>query len=80
MISCWLRCANNLINRKLYHVDISTRVSSQHVLDDLIKAAIKKYHITEKEAHYFVFTDTIRNNAIPGRRWEYPHINEGWDY
>ena len=70
-IKVWAGCddlvlatlCHNLINRKLYHVDISTRVSSQHVLDDLIKAAIKKYHITENDAHYFVFTDTIRNNA-----------------
>jgi HD superfamily phosphohydrolase len=70
-IKVWAGCddvilatlCHNLINRKLYQVDISTKVSTQHRLDELIKQAVKKYRISEHEAEYFVFTDSIRNNA-----------------
>ncbi|MES2278409.1 MAG: HD domain-containing protein [Bacteroidota bacterium] len=70
-IKVWAGCddfilstlCDNLINRKLYHVDISTKVSTQHRLDELVKQAVNKYRITTDEAEYFVFTDSIRNNA-----------------
>jgi HD superfamily phosphohydrolase len=53
----------NLIQRKLYHVDISNKPASQHRIDELIKLSVKKFRISTEEANYFVFTDTIRNNA-----------------
>jgi HD superfamily phosphohydrolase len=70
-IKVWASCDDlilatlcyNLIHRKLYHVDISTKVSTQHYLDGLIKQAVAKYRISAEDAGYFVFTDTIRNNA-----------------
>jgi HD superfamily phosphohydrolase len=70
-IKVWATCddfilstlCHNLISRKLYHVDIADKVISQRHLDTLLKQAIAKYNITADEAHYFVFTDTIRNNA-----------------
>jgi HD superfamily phosphohydrolase len=53
----------HLIQRKLYHVDISDKPISQHKIENLIKLSEKKYRISTEEAGYFVFTDTIRNNA-----------------
>ncbi|GAB3932822.1 HD domain-containing protein [Mucilaginibacter myungsuensis] len=53
----------NLINRKLYKVDISDKPVSQNKLNELTKAAIDQLGISKEEAHYFVFTDTIANNA-----------------
>lgn len=70
-IKVWAGCddrilallCTNLINRKLYHVDISDKPTSQRKLNELIGLAVKKYRLSESEAHYFVFTDSIRNNA-----------------
>jgi hypothetical protein len=33
------------------------------LLNELRRQAVEKYNISEHEASYFVFTDTIRNNA-----------------
>ncbi|MBK0380195.1 HD domain-containing protein [Mucilaginibacter segetis] len=54
---------HNLINRKLFHVDITAEAPKEEFIDNHIKKAIKKYNITANEASYFVFTDNIRNNA-----------------
>lgn len=70
-IKVWAGCddkilsllCQSLIDRCLYHVDISIKPASQHKVDALIKQAVKKYRINEDEASYFVFTDSIRNNA-----------------
>ena len=53
----------NLIQRKLYRVEISTRPVPQKQVDALAERVIKQYGINKEEAGYFVFTDTIRNNA-----------------
>lgn len=53
----------NLIARKLYQVEITNKPVSQKHLDELLKAAIDKYGVSKEEAAYFVFTDSIRNNA-----------------
>jgi HD superfamily phosphohydrolase len=70
-IKVWMDCddmilatlCKNLIQRRLYHVDISEKPASQHRVDELIKLSVKKFRISADEANYFVFTDTIRNNA-----------------
>jgi HD superfamily phosphohydrolase len=54
---------NRFINRRLYHVDITAEQPGDAFTKQLIATAVKKYSITEHEASYFVFTDTIRNNA-----------------
>jgi len=54
---------NRLINRRLYHVDITAEQPDDAFIKQLITKAVKKYSISEHEASYFVFTDTIRNNA-----------------
>jgi len=53
----------NLITRNLYHVEISNVPPSADMINDLVERAIEKYGITEDEASYFVFTDSITNKA-----------------
>jgi len=54
---------HNFINRKLFHVDIASEKPDEGIVRELIARAVELYDITEHEASYFVFTDTIRNNA-----------------
>jgi HD superfamily phosphohydrolase len=52
-----------MMQRRLYHVEISNEPPNQELLNKLIKKAESKYPV----ADYFVFTDTIRNMAYkPG--------------
>ncbi|TZF85749.1 HD domain-containing protein (plasmid) [Pedobacter sp. BS3] len=53
----------NLTERNLYHVEISNLSPDKAEVEKLAAYAIAKYGISEKEASYFVFTDTIKNNA-----------------
>jgi HD superfamily phosphohydrolase len=53
----------NLITRNLYHVEITNTPPSAEVVNQLVESAIEKYGITEDEASYFVFTDSITNKA-----------------
>jgi len=53
----------NLITRNLYHVEISNVPPSVNVINKLVENAIEQYGITEDEASYFVFTDSITNKA-----------------
>jgi hypothetical protein len=56
-----------MMRRNLYHVDITSEPPDQHLLRKLIDKASAKYPIMKDEAGYFVFTDTITNNAYkPG--------------
>jgi len=57
------RLCNNFINRKLFHVDISNEPAHPALVEKLGKLAMQKYGIKEDEITYFVFTDTIKNNA-----------------
>ncbi len=59
---------NSLVNRNLYKIDIRKKVFSkaeinQH-LNDLASAA----GISGKEASYFIFTDSIKNNAYSPKK------------
>ncbi|MFM6976926.1 MAG: HD domain-containing protein [Sphingobacteriaceae bacterium] len=53
----------HLINRNLYQVEISNQAPELHIIDEMAEKAISKFNITEDDASYFVFTDTIKNNA-----------------
>ena len=55
-------CAD-LVERKLYKVDISNEQPNLQFINQLLETAAKKYNITKQEASYFVFTDNIRNDA-----------------
>ncbi|MDB5285946.1 MAG: phosphohydrolase [Mucilaginibacter sp.] len=54
---------HNLINRKLFHVDIAAEMPDPEFVKQLTANAVKYYNISQHEAEYFVFTDSIRNNA-----------------
>jgi HD superfamily phosphohydrolase len=54
---------HRFINRRLYHVDITAEQPDEAFVKQLLAEAVEKYSISEHEASYFVFTDTIRNNA-----------------
>ncbi len=53
----------NLTSRNLYQVEITNEPPDADKIDALVDLAMLKYEIDEDEASYFVFTDTIKNNA-----------------
>jgi HD superfamily phosphohydrolase len=57
------KLCNDFVHRKLFHVDITNEPTDKQLVTDLTEGAIEKYDITRKEARYFVFTETITNNA-----------------
>jgi len=57
------KLCRDLVGRKLYKVEITNEPPDDQLLLDLTNRAIKKHGITAHEASYFVFKDTIRNNA-----------------
>jgi HD superfamily phosphohydrolase len=57
------KLCNNLIERKLFHVDITAGRPDEEFVAELRRRAAEKYNISAEEASYFVFTDAIRNNA-----------------
>jgi HD superfamily phosphohydrolase len=52
-----------LINRNLYHVDITSEKPEEQFVKQLVNKAVKQYNISEHEASYFVFEGSIGNNA-----------------
>jgi HD superfamily phosphohydrolase len=54
---------HNLINRELFHVDITAEIPDPEFVKQLTNNAVKYYNISQRDAEYFVFTDSIRNNA-----------------
>jgi hypothetical protein len=61
------KLCRSMVHRDLYKVDITNEPPDKQFIAELTALAMKKYGITEHEASYFVFEDTIRNNAYkPG--------------
>lgn len=61
------RLCKNLIERNLYQVEISNQAPELYVIDEMVQKAIDQFDLEEDDASYFVFTDTIKNNAYkPG--------------
>jgi uncharacterized protein len=61
------KLCRDMVHRNLYKVDITNEAPDKQFIAELTARAIKKYDISEYEASYFVFEDTIRNNAYkPG--------------
>ncbi|MCJ8211782.1 HD domain-containing protein [Mucilaginibacter sp. RS28] len=52
-----------LIQRKLYHVDITATPADEHTVTELRLHASKRYNLSMEEAEYFAFTDGISNYA-----------------
>jgi HD superfamily phosphohydrolase len=57
------KLCTDLVNRNLYHVDITNQLPDEALVNELEKKAMAKYGVSKKDAAYFVFTDTVRNNA-----------------
>jgi HD superfamily phosphohydrolase len=57
------RLSNNLLNRKLYKVEMGITAASAQHKNSLMAAACKKYKIKASEAEYFVFSGTVNNSA-----------------
>jgi HD superfamily phosphohydrolase len=57
------KLCRDLIQRNLYHVDITNELPDQKRVDDLTAKVSEKYGISVNDASYFVFTDVVRNNA-----------------
>lgn len=53
----------NLINRNLYQVEIANEAPETEKIESLVEKAMINYKVNEDDASYFVFTDTIKNNA-----------------
>ncbi|WP_295672939.1 HD domain-containing protein [uncultured Mucilaginibacter sp.] len=61
------KLCQDMVYRNLYKVDITNQPPNKQVIEKLTAKAMAKYGITAHEASYFVFEDTIRNNAYrPG--------------
>jgi len=61
------KLCKDLVQRDLYKVDITNEPPDKQFIAKLTKRAVEKYNISEHEASYFVFEDTIRNKAYkPG--------------
>ncbi len=58
------KLSSSLINRRLLTIEIGDTPFSDQKIDDLKRITIKKLHLRDtKSANYFVFQDTISNNA-----------------
>ena len=61
------KLCNNLVERNLYKVEISNEPPNKLFMAQLVKAAEIKYKISSNEASFFVFDETVRNEAYkPG--------------
>lgn len=57
-----------MMQRDLYHVDITNEGPDHKTVNHLIAKAAEKYPVSADELGYFVFTDTLTNNAYkPGK-------------
>ena len=61
------KLCTDFVQRKLFHVDITAQPVAEGYVDELLEKAANKYKISKAEAGYFVFSDSIRNDAYqPG--------------
>ncbi|MDB5119208.1 MAG: hypothetical protein JWN56_426 [Sphingobacteriales bacterium] len=53
----------HMIDRNLYKVEISNEAPTLQYIESLVDKTISRYGINEDDTSYFMFTDTIKNNA-----------------
>jgi uncharacterized protein len=63
------RLCQNLLERKLYKIEIQNEEINSTYKADLIKKVCKLYNIAEKDAHYFVVTDVVNNSAYTANQF-----------
>jgi uncharacterized protein len=61
------RLSTNLLNRKLYKVEMGNAPVSAEHKNSLLQQACKKYSISAAEATYFVFGGTVNNSAYDAK-------------
>jgi HD superfamily phosphohydrolase len=64
------RLCLNLLNRKLYRVEMQNEKINKGYVDELIEKASRLYNISESEAPYFVFSDTVNNSAYNANQFK----------
>lgn len=58
---------NSLVDRKLWHIEISNQPFNQPFQDTLLKKIQELFHLSYEEAMYFVISDSVSNSAYkPG--------------
>ena len=57
------KLCTNLLNRKLYKIEIQNNVISVSYKNKLLDKICEQYKISRKDAAYFVFTDSVNNSA-----------------
>ena len=57
------KLCSNFVTRKLFHVEITNEPADAGLVEKLGKLAMQKYGISKDDVRYFVFTDSIQNNA-----------------
>ncbi len=66
------RLCLQILERKLFKVEIQNAPISKKLITTLTQKVSRLYGISKKEAHYFVFTDTVNNSAYSAKSI---HIN-----
>lgn len=57
------KLCSNLLDRRLFKIEIQNHAFPENYKTRLVENVCKLYGISEKEARYFVFSDTVNNNA-----------------
>lgn len=55
--------SKRIINRNLFHVDVSNKPFDEKKISNLKEKVVSKYKISGDDADYFVFSDRIKNKA-----------------
>lgn len=63
------RLCMNILDRKLFRIEIQNTAISPAYKQQLIKKVCEKYKISEKEAAYFVITDKVNNSAYNSNKF-----------
>jgi len=63
------RLCMNILDRKLFRIEIQNTAISPSYKQQLIKKVCEKYKISEKEATYFVITDKVNNSAYNSNKF-----------
>jgi HD superfamily phosphohydrolase len=57
------RICKQLVNRDLPRIEISQQPFAQSLIDNKRKEVAESFHISEEDAQYFVFSDSVKNKA-----------------
>jgi HD superfamily phosphohydrolase len=67
---------NNLINRKLYKIELSNKIFSNSYIDNIKLKVSKKLKLRNNEINYFVFHSEIINNAYNPKQHSIKLLNK----